>query len=153
MMIRKSSIPLLGLFNCTSIVPDTEFSLRVTSLNINLAWCELPIVIRIDNLKSNLRIYSHKNKNYEADRTFYFYDKRFWDKRNSFFKNTLYIIKLYCTDFVAFIKSRNISCLFFKKQTEKIEIFEIDKFFHKCSQWVDNQIKEYSPNFIYKNLK
>jgi glycosyltransferase involved in cell wall biosynthesis len=77
MMLRRESLPLLGLLNSGTKFPDTEFSLRVTSLPINLAWCNAPVVIRVDNYRSNLRNYSDSILRIESDRIQYFYNKHY----------------------------------------------------------------------------
>lgn len=61
MMIRKTSFARTGLFSSSTIAPDTDFSLRVTSLRINIEYTRLPTVVRIENSNSNYNIHTrHK---------------------------------------------------------------------------------------------
>lgn len=53
LMMRRTSIPLLGLFDLTYILVDAEFSLRTTSKNVNLVWLATPSWVRIANDASN----------------------------------------------------------------------------------------------------
>jgi glycosyltransferase involved in cell wall biosynthesis len=141
-LMRKSSLPLLGLFNTTTKFPDTEFALRVTSLPINLGWCNAPLVIRIDNYKSNLRNFSDKLKNEESDRIQYFYNATY--RKSHFF----YVVK---------IKLIKIKSLFYSKKNlkksnqsdfklyENIETFE--SFFKRCNLF----FKSYSGDVSIKS--
>lgn len=52
-MIRRSSLPILGLFNTGFVWVDYEFSLRTTSGPANLAWYTGYIWVRITNPDSN----------------------------------------------------------------------------------------------------
>lgn len=50
LMLRRSALPLTGLMHTGLECPDTEFSLRITSLpNLTLAWYTGVVCIRIDN--------------------------------------------------------------------------------------------------------
>jgi glycosyltransferase involved in cell wall biosynthesis len=53
LMIRRSSLPLLGLFHIGFIRVDAEFSLRATAGPANLAWYDNPLWVRITNPDSN----------------------------------------------------------------------------------------------------
>lgn len=53
MMIRKTSLARTGLFSTLTIAPDTEFSLRVTSLRVNVYYTKFSTVVRVENLNSN----------------------------------------------------------------------------------------------------
>lgn len=53
-MIRRNSIPLIGLFNTNIVRVDYEFSLRATSGSANLAWYTGLVWVRISNPRSNL---------------------------------------------------------------------------------------------------
>jgi len=61
LMIRKSSLVLTGLFFTGVIGVDNEFTLRITHLNLSIAWYTGLIAIRIGNAKSNAR---KTNKDY-----------------------------------------------------------------------------------------
>ncbi len=53
LMLRKSSLSLLGLFDTNFMRVDAEYSLRVTSGKANLAWYSRPVWLRIVNPSSN----------------------------------------------------------------------------------------------------
>ncbi len=53
LFIRRTSIPLLGLFDTNFMRVDAEYSLRVTSGKAQLAWCSNPLWLRILNPSSN----------------------------------------------------------------------------------------------------
>jgi glycosyltransferase involved in cell wall biosynthesis len=52
LMLRRSSLPLTGLFHTGLISVDTEFALRVSSGPVNLAWCTGASFVRILNPQS-----------------------------------------------------------------------------------------------------
>ncbi len=53
-MLRRTSIPLLGLFATGVIAVDLEYSLRTTATAC-IGWCDSVIALRIDHGKSNFR--------------------------------------------------------------------------------------------------
>lgn len=60
LMLRKKSLPLIGLFNTNVVSVDAEYSLRLTSNNINFAWYTGYCWARIYNLGSNSHTQSDK---------------------------------------------------------------------------------------------
>ncbi|NVO32127.1 glycosyltransferase [Hymenobacter lapidiphilus] len=76
MLIRRSALALTGLFNTGVVQVDTEFTYRITSLNVSLAWSSQVLSVRIENPQSNFRVMGRKTSQDEADRMRYFYDKR-----------------------------------------------------------------------------
>lgn len=60
LMIRRSSIPLLGLFDVNYTLVDAEYTLRSTSKKIGLAWLTTPSWVRIANESSNSVKYFEK---------------------------------------------------------------------------------------------
>lgn len=53
LLIRRTSLPMLGLFDTNFMRIDAEYSLRVTSGRVQLAWCANPLWLRIVNPASN----------------------------------------------------------------------------------------------------
>ena len=49
MLVRRSSLAVTGLFNTGVVQVDTEFTYRITSLNLNLAWSSQVLSVRIEN--------------------------------------------------------------------------------------------------------
>jgi glycosyltransferase involved in cell wall biosynthesis len=83
LMLRKSSLALIGLFNTSVLLVDMEYTLRNTSV-AKMAWCKSIVSIRIlneqsNNLKfvqrsndedkklSNLFNYKHRNQRVEEE--------------------------------------------------------------------------------------
>ena len=81
LIIRRSSLAITGLFHTGVVQVDTEFTYRITSLNVSLAWSTAMLSVRIENPQSNFRVMNQgKGTNVssrETDRMRYYYDKRF----------------------------------------------------------------------------
>ena len=71
-MIRRSSLPLLGLWNPSFRRADAEFSLRVTAGKANIAWYTGYSFVNISNPQSVSLVYMKKIKD-ETDRLNKFY--------------------------------------------------------------------------------
>jgi glycosyltransferase involved in cell wall biosynthesis len=80
-MIRRNSLPILGLFHTGFIRMDLEFTLRVTSIPANLAWFTGCTFVRLGNPSSNFSKY-HKLMLSEEDRLqqFYFPKSLKWNR-------------------------------------------------------------------------
>ena len=80
LIIRRSVLALTGLFNTQSVQVDTEFTYRITSLNINLAWSTALLAMRIENPQSNFRLLKEGkglvSADAETERMRFFYDRR-----------------------------------------------------------------------------
>lgn len=80
LMIRRESLALTGLFHTGVVQVDTEFTYRITSLNVNLAWSTAMLSVRLENPQSNFRVMNQgKQANasvLEANRMKVYYDKR-----------------------------------------------------------------------------
>lgn len=61
-MFNKDSLPLLGLLNPSIKRADAEYSLRITSQKITMAWYTGVSYVRIHNSKSNSEVFSEKIK-------------------------------------------------------------------------------------------
>jgi glycosyltransferase involved in cell wall biosynthesis len=59
-MFNKNSLPLLGLLNPSIVRADAEYSLRITSLKIRLAWYTGVSYVRILNNDSNSVVHSRR---------------------------------------------------------------------------------------------
>jgi glycosyltransferase involved in cell wall biosynthesis len=73
LMMRRSSLPFMGFFATNTPYPDTEFTLRITSMRANIAWCTAMIAVRIDNPHSNFRNLQMERRVAESDRMYYYY--------------------------------------------------------------------------------
>lgn len=79
LLIRRTSLALTGLFHTGVVQVDTEFTYRITSLNVNLAWSTAVLSTRIENPQSNFRVMNQGKgpsaSVLEADRMRFYYDK------------------------------------------------------------------------------
>lgn len=72
-MLNKRSLALLGLLNPSIKRADAEYSLRVTSQKIKMAWYSAVSYVRVHNDKSNSQIYENAIRE-ETDRLAAFYN-------------------------------------------------------------------------------
>lgn len=83
MLVRRTSLALTGLFNTGVVQMDTEFTYRITSLNVNIGWSSHILSVRIENPQSNLRVMNQgKGQSasvLEANRMRFYYDKGIGD--------------------------------------------------------------------------
>jgi len=90
LIIRRKSLALTGLFHTGSVQVDTEFTYRITSLNVNLAWSTAMLSVRIENPQSNFRVMNQTKKgnssDLEANRMRFYYDKSIGDGWRDFIK-------------------------------------------------------------------
>ena len=77
LIIRRTSLALTGLFHTGAVQMDTEFTYRITSLNVNIAWSSAMLSVRLDNPQSNFRNFGPQASQDESDRMRYYYDKQF----------------------------------------------------------------------------
>ena len=84
LLIRRKSLALTGLFSTGVVQVDSEFVLRITSLNISMAWSSALLSVRLENPQSNMRLMNEKGGNQasenELQRMFLYYDKFRWIK-------------------------------------------------------------------------
>jgi glycosyltransferase involved in cell wall biosynthesis len=61
-MFNRKSLALLGLLNPSIKRADAEYSLRITSQKITMAWCTGVSYVRLHNSKSNSAVFSDRIK-------------------------------------------------------------------------------------------
>ncbi|WP_165963642.1 glycosyltransferase family A protein [Hymenobacter radiodurans] len=87
-LIRRKSLAITGLFHTGVVQVDTEFTYRITSLNVNLAWSTAMLSVRIENPQSNFRVMNQREgrsaSDLEADRMRFYYDKSIGDSFQDF---------------------------------------------------------------------
>ncbi|OON67327.1 glycosyltransferase [Hymenobacter sp. CRA2] len=80
LLIRRKSLALTGLFHTGMVQIDTEFTYRITSLKVNIAWSTAMLAMRIENPQSNFRVMNQgkaaRASEVEAERMRHFYDKQ-----------------------------------------------------------------------------
>jgi len=126
-MMRRSSLPLLGLWNPSFRRADMEFMLRTTSSKAKIAWCAKPCFVNISNPQSISVVYMDKIRN-ETERLEQFYLGK---KPNSY---------LVCKTKVAW---RKLKALSKKKKEFKQDTWQ--NIFQSCNEWlaVENQRNEF----------
>ena len=79
LLIRRESLALTGLFHTGVVQVDTEFTYRITSLNVNLAWSTAMLSVRLENPQSNFRVMNQGKagnaSTLESNRMKFYYDK------------------------------------------------------------------------------
>ena len=75
-LFRRTSLPMTGLFHTGIVQVDGELSFRLTSLDVNIAWVNQLLSIRIENPQSNARNMSQQTIDEEVERMLYFYNRR-----------------------------------------------------------------------------
>jgi glycosyltransferase involved in cell wall biosynthesis len=73
MILRKRSLPFMGLIHTGIVNTDQEYSRRVTSLPVTVAWCSGLTFVWIKNPASNLTIQDERNQR-EMPRILQFYN-------------------------------------------------------------------------------
>ncbi|OFX56515.1 MAG: hypothetical protein A2046_14230 [Bacteroidetes bacterium GWA2_30_7] len=84
-MLRRTSLPLLGLFNTNLKHIDIEYSVRITSLGANIMFCNKSVSLAIVNLNSNSFLYQD-SYNLENLKVSFFYNY-FTSEPNNYFYN------------------------------------------------------------------
>lgn len=143
LMIRKSSIAFTGLFLSNITCVDTEFSLRLTSLGVNIGWTNAAIAIRIGNPQSNLHTTSKEKIAVEFDRFQYIYNSNYRARKNNIFAIFLNKFKRFIK-FLILSKQANIEKPK-KTITNPNNLIEIIN--KKCESYIVNLNKQ-KTNFI-----
>lgn len=75
LMLRRSAIPLTGLFSTGVVMVDLDFMYRVSSLKVNIAWCSAVLSGHVSNPNGNFNRMSQKSRDDEYNRIVNFYTK------------------------------------------------------------------------------
>jgi glycosyltransferase involved in cell wall biosynthesis len=141
-MIRRSSIPLTGLFNTTIKLVDSEFSLRVTT-NANFVWYTGVLGIRAGNINSNYHKFFKQIVN-ESRNNFRYYSFDYYKivKRQ---KRSLkdFIILVYYP-IIAFYRR------LFSNGVRELTQLTIDDYYSHYKDWLMQRNKEIESKFISK---
>jgi len=145
LMIRKSSLSYLGLFNPSYICLDAEYTLRVSSLpKVKLAWYSGHCWVRMTNKKSlsycNQDIIAEEEKKLKLIYLGIYPKKRKIINFKNIIKYPFKLIKRFL------LKIGIIN----KKLPEKIiNNYSIDIFFNKSETWLEDKNKEIEGVFYY----
>ena len=135
-MFRRSSLPVIGLWNLSFRAADAEFSFRTTAGKANIAWYTGYSFINVSNPKSVSLVYKNKIKN-EMDRLNKFYlnkdpDSLLVEKMRAI-KNKIYGLFRY--------GQKKPKMMFQQKFQEITEIGE---------KWLEIKNRQKKPEFIWK---
>ena len=75
LLIRRSSLPITGLFFTGVAFLDTEFTFRITSLGVNIAWCTAVLSMHVSHPGGTFNRMSVKRRTEEFTRIRNFYIK------------------------------------------------------------------------------
>jgi len=139
LMIRRNSLPLLGLFHTGIVRVDAEFSLRITSGSVNLAWYTGYNWVRIMNQQSNSVTQSHRI-NLEGKRLDQFYLGI--DSKKMALNDYGKFIKSYLKRFKSFL-IKDVS--YFPKDWSTVFVL--------CDKWLREQNEIYRGQFLLKSRK
>ncbi|NVO32126.1 glycosyltransferase family 2 protein [Hymenobacter lapidiphilus] len=68
LLIRRSSLPLLGLFYTGVVFVDLEYTYRISTVKANIAWCTALLSMHVDNPNGNFNRMSPKARETEYTR-------------------------------------------------------------------------------------
>lgn len=135
LLIRRSSLPLLGLFHIGFIRVDAEYSLRVTAGPANLAWYDNPLWVRITNQDSNsVKYFKQASQEIELLNRIYLNKTSLLPKFIRNLKNIL----------------RPIKKLIIKTTTNKYLLDGWPAAFCICDSWLQNENKKKEGQFLYR---
>ncbi|GAA3993028.1 glycosyltransferase [Hymenobacter antarcticus] len=75
LLIRRKSLPLTGLFFTGVAFLDTDFTFRITSLGVNIAWCTAVLSMHVSHPNGTFNRMSVKRRTEEFERIRDFYIK------------------------------------------------------------------------------
>ena len=134
-MFRRSSLPVVGMWNPLFPGPDIEFSLRTSSGKVNIAWYTGYSYVNISNPQSVSMVHMEKTKKL-TDRLTKFY---FGKNPDSLLVEKLKILKN---------KILGISIYETKKSTLDFKS-EWPKLVEISGKWIDTKNKEKHPEFLF----
>jgi len=73
MLVRRSSLPLIGLFSTGVVMVDLEFIYRISSLKVNIAWCSAVLSAHVSHPEGNFNRMSQQSRDEEYNRIAAYY--------------------------------------------------------------------------------
>ena len=138
LMIRKDSIPIIGLFSTNFIRVDAEFALRVSSSKANIAWYTGVSFVHIANPRGNTITMHHRI----AEETIKL-DYLYFDKKPSLFnllrKDIINVVKK-----SAIINNKDLLT------PQPQDSAFLKKIFSTCDQWLATTEQESLGKFLFK---
>ena len=93
LMLRRTSLPLIGLADAATLLADMEYTLRITGI-ARLAWCSGLISVRVLNPESNNLVYKLRAEE-DSKRLCKFYNYKYpWERKNEELKRRSVLKKM-----------------------------------------------------------
>ena len=89
LLIRRSSLPLLGLFYTGVVFVDLEYTYRISTVKANIAWCTALLSMHVDNPNGNFNRMSPKSREAEYNRVRNFFVKPTRRSPGQFVRDTI----------------------------------------------------------------
>jgi hypothetical protein len=140
-MFRKSSLPIVGFWNPLFPGPDIEFSLRVSSGQVNIAWYTGYSYVNISNPQSVSLVYMKKIKN-ETDRLNKFYLNK---NPDLFIVEKLKVLRNKLRSWFLFGNKTKLPPAEFQTQWPNLAAI--------AEKWLEIKNKERKPEFLWKTRK
>lgn len=136
LMIRRSSLPIVGYFDHNFIRMDAEYSLRMTAGNAKIAWYTRETYVHILNTQSNSHVNEKRIKE-ELERleTFYFPNKYYLPFKQKMRNVVEHILH----------KERRGS----KINSDKVAVFDAwEKIYHESKVWLEKNAAANAGQFL-----
>ena len=135
LMLRKKSLPLIGLLDPEYVKTDAEFSLRVTSGKASLAWYTGITYIHIAHPQGNT-ITKHERIYAETVKLDYLY-----------FRKSVSLISRGRRAIMKVFKMALPS----KKIVPEVQSMDVQRIFESCDQWVKKDNRAVRGRFLYRS--
>ena len=135
-LIRRSSLPLLGLFHVGFIRVDAEYSMRITAGPANIAWYDNPLWVRITNADSNsVKYFKLASRETELLNRIYLNKTSLLPKTIRHLKNIL----------------RPIKKLVKNVPTNNCPLDGWSAIFRLCDSWLENENQKSEGTFLHRD--
>ena len=157
LMIRKTSLPLLGLLNNYFKMVDLEYCVRVTSIKSKIAYYTNALVVSTINADSNSKLFVEKYEKeqikvsltYEYFNT-YLSNQRYYNPY-SFKDSFKYLTNMFFNKLLRKNKFSNANYLIETDLFNEINVSSFEKIVNTCSKLIVEQNNINQGSFIIKN--
>lgn len=73
LLLRRASLTLTGVFNTGVVMVDLDFMYRISSLKVNIAWCNAVLSAHVSNPNGNFNRMTQQSRDEEYNRIVNFY--------------------------------------------------------------------------------
>jgi glycosyltransferase involved in cell wall biosynthesis len=148
LMLRRSSLALMGIFNSGGLLTDFEYTLRITGI-ANIAWCTGLLSVRILNPKSNSIVFNERLK-LDSEKLSHYYDYKYPHERAKIARKQLRLskkIKIFVKSVLHYAKKPK------QKKTEVVPFSSFNEAHDMAMQWMKNHELNRRIEFITKYLE